>query len=701
MSVRGLSLGLFIHNHQPVGNYDFVFAELWRKAYRPMLEALSLHPGIRVTLHYSGPLIEWLEGEQPEFEALLGRLVGRGQVELAGGGWYEPILAMLPESDRIGQVRLMSRELQKRWGVRPRGLWLTERVWEPGLAASLAAAGVGYTLVDDSHFAGAGVKEDNLDGYYLTEDGGPPVAIFPGLRALRKSVPWRPVREVMQWLASEAQRRPGHLLAMGDDGEKFGGWPQTYEYCWAREGGWVEEFFSAVEASSDWLETLPLGEWPDREPANGPIYLPTGSYHEMEEWALPAIPQVEAKNFEQQAEEAGLKSPLLRAGFWRNFLVKYPEAGAMRQRGLRVRSLVDGAKKGRGAAERELWRGQCNCSYWHGIFGGLYLRHIRLATLRHLVRAEAMAHRAARTPVPFVRRGDFDLDGRDEIIMRTASQQLLVDPAEGGAIVEWDLVRPAWPLLSVVARRPEAYHAWLAAGQARSISPEARAEVSGAGLRLTYDKLRRAGAQEALAPGAGNPRALLDQAVSGQWEVSNAVDLAGLPWHETATRRRSRPKVELLTEADGLSVRKSVLLALGGPALEVRYEVSNKGAERWDGWLLSRWNIGLPGGDGHPGQEVVSGQPPELRIDAGGDIALVGSTTGFEAVGHGAVETVSSSERGVEVTYQGLCVALAWCVSLPAGKSARARIRWTAEVAARPRGAGRPRGGRGARPSRG
>ena len=39
-------------------------------------------------------------------------------------------------------------------------------------------------------------------------------------------------------------------------------------------------------------------------------------------------------------------------------------------------------------ARQELYRGQCNCPYWHGSFGGLYLPHLRNAIYRSLIAAD-------------------------------------------------------------------------------------------------------------------------------------------------------------------------------------------------------------------------------------------------------------------------------------------------------------------------
>ena len=99
-----ISLALAIHNHQPVGNFGWVFADVYEQAYAPMLDALDRHPGVRLALHYTGPLLDWIRAERPEFLERLRALVERGQVELLGGGYYEPVLASLPERDRVGQL---------------------------------------------------------------------------------------------------------------------------------------------------------------------------------------------------------------------------------------------------------------------------------------------------------------------------------------------------------------------------------------------------------------------------------------------------------------------------------------------------------------------------------------------------------------------------------------------------------------------
>ena len=227
-----ISLALALHNHQPVGNFGWVFGDVYERAYEPMLDALDRHPGVRLGLHYTGPLLDWLRAERPEFLERLRALVDRGQVELLGGGYYEPVLASLPERDRVGQLRKMADELERITGRRPRGAWLAERVWEPDLPNSLVTAGYAWTILDDNHFRAAAIPEERLWGPYTTDDQGHLLTVFGTEKGLRYRIPFGDVDDVIAYLRRHATEDGDRIGTMGDDGEKFGSWPTTWEHCW-------------------------------------------------------------------------------------------------------------------------------------------------------------------------------------------------------------------------------------------------------------------------------------------------------------------------------------------------------------------------------------------------------------------------------------------------------------------------------------
>ena len=177
-----------VHNHQPEGNFGDVLQTANDACYVRIVDALLQHPRMKVSLHHTGPLLEWIEQHRPDYFARLRELVQRGQVELLGGGFYEPMLSVLPERDAVGQITMMADYLEHHFGKRPAGMWLAERVWEPGLVRPIVDAGMRFTLVDDSHFRAAGLGGP-LRGYHVTEKSGRPLAVFPIDRRLRENIP--------------------------------------------------------------------------------------------------------------------------------------------------------------------------------------------------------------------------------------------------------------------------------------------------------------------------------------------------------------------------------------------------------------------------------------------------------------------------------------------------------------------------------
>ncbi len=453
--MRPVTLTLIVHDHQPVGNFDGVIRAACADAYDPFLDFLERHPRLRLALHVSGPLLEWMSANRRDHLVRLRALVQRGQVEMWGGGFYEPILTAIPEVDRAGQIRALSNWIEEELGTRPRGLWLTERVWEPSLAGTLAEAGIEYTALDDAHFIAAGIERDQLWGPYVTEDQGRSIRVLPIHRDLRYRIPFEPPARTIELLAEVAAGGLGRLAVLGDDGEKFGVWPGTKATCW--EQGWMDEFARALEAAP-WVEIVPPGEALDRHAAIGLAYLPSASYHEMQEWALPPAAQRRHRRAAQVlAPEFGpLAHDLLRGGHWRGFLTRYPEANRLQKRMVRASRKLHALPEHDAAwreARRRLWRSQCNCAYWHGVFGGLYLPHLREAVYRELIALE----RYLGPTTPRLERDDIDLDGVDDALLETPSWAAWVG-ARGGAMWAFDdrLSGRNWG--DTLARRDEAYH---------------------------------------------------------------------------------------------------------------------------------------------------------------------------------------------------------------------------------------------------
>ncbi len=699
-----ISLALVLHNHQPVGNFGWVIQGTFQAAYEPMLAALERHPSVRVGLHYTGPLLEWLVAEQPEFVERLAALIARGQVEILGGGWTEPILAALPVADRVAQLRRMGDELALRFGHRPRGAWLAERVWEPSMPADLVRGGYEWTILDDNHLRGASVAEDAMWSTFTTDDQGERLTVFGTEQGLRYRIPFGEVDDVIAYLRDHATDDGRRVGMMGDDGEKFGAWPTTYEHCWGG-GQWVDRCFSALEANADWLTTTTPSDWLEREPPAGRIYVPTASYVEMTEWALPADESGAFHHALAAARAADLpEARFLHGGFWRNFQARYREVNDLHKQMLRVSAKVGAMPDGPGRATAvdHLQRGQSNDCYWHGLFGGIYIVHMRMATLHHLIAAEDMADAAARTSgaePDDAHVGDWDLDGRPDAVLASPAQLLTVDLDGGAGISTWDLRASRVALLAAMRRRPEAYHARIvehdatstAAGNTGgSVSIHDMVAVKEADLSgyLHYDDHERRGALVRLLEPDLDVVALRE----GTHPDRIAVDA---PW---ALERLGQDRLEARREVDGLVLTRE--LRIGGsrqaPWLEIEVEVENRSGRPYRADLGLEWSICLSGGGGNPAAyyEVegdADGRPVRSPHDGSDDLAVAervsfgndqdgvrvdasldpaGRITWFP------IETVSNSEGGFERVYQGSSLLFRWPLRLAVGGSTSVRQRF-------------------------
>jgi alpha-amylase len=626
-----------LHLHQPVGNFDHVFEQHLEDVYQPLLEHLRAREFFPVVLHLSGPLLEWLEGHGSSYLDRLGRHVSDGKIELLLSGFYEPVLASLPRADRVEQIHWMHRAVRRRFGVDARGLWLTERVWEPELAADLAQAGVRYALVDDRHFLVTGFSSGQLHAPLWTESDGKRLALFPIDERLRYLIPFRPPEESADYLRE--LRVAGHRLAvLADDGEKFGGWPGTKDWVYGQ--GWLDRFTATIAGlmESGELMLSRLDDALDHVPSSGLAYLPTASYREMEAWSLPPDAALRLARVERDLGEGRLAGPdgaLIRGAHWRNFLVKYSESNRMHKKMIALSSLC----RQRGNPEkprRAIGRAQCNDAYWHGVFGGLYLPHLRDAIWRDLARAEGELRRGRSLQWELA---DFDGDGHDEVLVYSSSFSAVVSPQRGGALEEFTVFRSGINYANTLTRRREAYH---------DLALERGAETRGhdGGTESIHDieqGLRLATRPPVDAHDRGLfvdrilPQSLgLEQYASGEyWPVASwAGERVGIE----VVRRRGA--VEVICR--GLKDRAEMIK---------RYRFETAGILR----VSYTWDTGLASPGDWFAPEVSIARWLELECEPEAD------------VWRHPIETVAKSERGFDRTLQGESVTLRWPVA--AGKA--------------------------------
>jgi alpha-amylase/alpha-mannosidase (GH57 family) len=650
-----------VHAHQPAGNFPEVIDHAHERCYRPFLRTLHAHPGFRFAAHFSGPLLDYLHERFPADMALLADMVARGQVEIFGAGETEPVLAALPERDRLSQLNGFSDRLAARYGRRPSGAWLTERVWESSVVRSLARAGIRYVTVDDYHLRCAGLPREALGGRYTTEEEGCTLDVYPISEALRYRIPFAPAPEAVA--AIEAM--PGTAVYF-DDIEKFGVWPETHDWVYGK--GWLEQFIEGVLRSPRIAITSFEAEQRTARPL-GIVYLPSTSYFEMNSWTLPparASAYTSLLGRERAAGRLEAEKPFLRGGVWRNFFMRYPESNWMHKRMLGLSARLDALPAAMRTAQmtRLLHLAQANDAYWHGLFGGLYLPHLRRAVYRSLLQLEALLDAAA--PRPARERADMDLDGCDEIALRDGPVQAIVRLDGHGALVELDHYGLAQNFGDTLRRHAEAYHAAaLSTTQPghegkgiASAHDRARAKVAIAPEDLDTDAAPRAIFLDALQEDGGPRQPIADYADTGEAAVRPALGLSG---------RGGALAKRLEVDASGTTARYRVL------GLHGRF--------------FTQVNLAMPSCDGVAGRIVSGdriiggfGEPLAAPVTAltledlhmGGAVRVTAAPVA--RILSRPVRTVSQSEDGIERIFQCVELEIEWRVDGDAELSVRLDI---------------------------
>lgn len=653
-----------IHNHQPVGNFENVIEEAYNKSYKPFLDVMYKFPNIKFSLHCSGVLWDYFVDKHPEYIELVKEMVKRKQLEIISGGYYEPILCSIPQNDRLGQIKMMNDFIYNTFGVEPKGLWLTERVWEQSVVKDIVDSGIKYTLVDDYIFYSAGInrlENPELTDYYITDEEGRTLYVFPISQTLRYYIPFRTVEDVINLFSKFSQGHPLEFisLTMGDDGEKFGLWPKTYEHVYQNK--WLENFLKKIIENKKWLKTATFSEYISLKPPKQRIYLPTASYFEMGEWSLPTSTQEIFEQLIKMADNIPYKeivSQFIHGGYWKNFLAKYNEANNMHKKMIYIsEKLQDNNDMN---LKRTFYKSQCNCAYWHGVFGGLYLPHLREAVYENLIEVGKNVSKKG------IQKFDFDKDGQEEIAVETENFAVFIKPSYGGSIFEIDLKKYNKNLLNVLTRRKEAYHnrlvefeknnSQLEIEKVKTIHDLVLVKEPGLSKKLYYDWYNRNSFLDHFL----HPDTKFEDFYKCQFgEQGNftieAYQIENIDKKNFIITLCRKGNVWLDSKKYDIFIRKEFKIDDKENLLKCNYEIENLSKEEINLWFLTELNLMLFNiqkdffGEKLTDKISISEDYKGFKVDI-----ILSSKNKIWCF---PIETISLSEAGFERTYQGLCIA--------------------------------------------
>lgn len=392
-----------------------------------LLDFLEKSRDLRLTLHFSAPLLMYWREKFPDFLERLKEVIKSSRFEVLGGTYSESPLPLLPHEDRLEQLRRGKQLVESLLDLKVEGAWLPERVWDPTLPLHLAEAGYRYVLLDDDVGYRSGLSREDVHKAFLTEYSGRLVGVLFIDAPIRYILPWRSHNEVLNYIRGYSSLR-GEYVLWGSDAEKFGEWWDK-----AQAEQWLSLFLYHLKQSED-IEVITPSLYLQRFGYAGLAYLFPGSYDKMMEWS---------------------------GGYFPNFLRKYRESNNMHKRMLYTRRKLE-LYKAPAAAWEEYYLAQCNDAFWHGLFGGVYIPILRQAVYEHLIRAERIAEEKAGYYLGEsfkVKELDFDMDGRRELVIEAPLASAFIKPSDGGTLFELDLKEEGaeFNLVNTMSRYREPY----------------------------------------------------------------------------------------------------------------------------------------------------------------------------------------------------------------------------------------------------
>ena len=421
--MQGTKVILGTYNTMPDGASGKVFELTYQRSWRPFLSSLYKFQNISAVLYYSGIVLQWIEENHPEFLLLLEEMAGRKQIELLGGGYFNPLFPILQPSDKVGQIEMLTTYLRKAFGRRPSGGWLYEYSWDSGLPVIFRNSGLSYSFLPSEILAEGGFIEDGRYAPLVTEDQRKLLYIFPVFDLDQTFGQPLPFESALERLMAQYPECP--LYTMMVDGHSVPG-------MWEVSG--LESPDVMFEKSFAWFQKNCL----DIETLSAQSYvrsLKSGKLFYLSSCCSTRL----GTGFGNSAGETSLRCT---SSLAKQLILKNPFSKHLYDKMYHVHTLMTllrGDKARKKSAQEDLWRAQNGEAYWEGAVGGVRRPEARINAYKALIEAEK-ATRIHGSFSPGIVIDDIDCDAEKEILYQAADMNCYIH-AKGAAMFELDSFR--------------------------------------------------------------------------------------------------------------------------------------------------------------------------------------------------------------------------------------------------------------------
>ena len=378
----------------------------YQDVYRKAATFFYQHQHNRASVFFPGPLLRWLDEEHPEFTRLFAKMVDRRQIEILGGGFHEPLFPLLPPVDRSGQLELLTSEIRRVFGKRPRGAVIHLSAWDNSMVSTLSNGGIEYVLLSSSLIP----ERSPYRPYILNERGKTVKALF--FRSLDGAGP-----------------EPADLLSLLSD-ESSGSLPGLFP----DDGIPSRSRMVSLCVSEDRLQSLLDSVWLEKF-----YFMSRTSFSDRIDVSLPTEFLPQGHPFEPIFVRPGIDSGVGGTTVF-DLLYSSPAELSLYNRMLHVETLLSqcrGDKARRDCARETLWAAQHHSAFIRrNGAAGSRLRQSAFMLMCEAERASREVGGFSESAASF----DYDGDGRDDFVFSMGAFSAVVSPA-GAGVVELDVMR--------------------------------------------------------------------------------------------------------------------------------------------------------------------------------------------------------------------------------------------------------------------
>lgn len=401
-------------------NQNERFESDYQTVYKPLIKFLYNNPSLKFSFSFNGPQLQFLRKKHPEFITLLEELVVTKQVEVLGGGFYDPLFPLLFPMDRSGQIDMLSLEIRNAIGKRPRGLSICGSSWDSSLVTSFYTCGLEYVLLDESLIP---VDKFNYVPFFMS-DKGKSIDIIPFCNSLKPNFTESVseyIKKIKEKVLSTKKNCKIQIEAFPCICIKF----NHEELKKLLDSSWINELVSYC-IQKEYEFTTPF-LYKKNTFDRIPIFISSGISKEISQWALkPYCAKKTEQNYNLTIYD---------------FLQLYSQSRALYNRMLYVSLLLNqchGDKVRKRNAREKLWQAQNGHSFICTSKGAFVNSFYRQKSYKSLIEAEKILRECGNFTESLTSY-DYDGDGIKEYVCRMEKYFATIS-LKSGCINELDIM---------------------------------------------------------------------------------------------------------------------------------------------------------------------------------------------------------------------------------------------------------------------